>query len=224
MKTINNQFTLVQKLKFRLWEATHCIPHLLKRSFDILCASLVCLLLSPIFIIISLLIKRDSAGPILFKQTRVGKYGEPFTMWKFRSMSNDADQLKAQLQNANETTDGVIFKIKQDPRITNIGRFIRKTSIDELPQLFNVIKGDMSLVGPRPPLPSEVAQYSVHDRTRLDAVPGITCLWQISGRSDIPFKQQVKLDIDYIEGQSIWQDIKILLLTIPAVISGKGAY
>lgn len=136
----------------------------------------------------------------------------------------DADQLKESLEPAKEFKDDVTFKIKKDPRVTRFGRFLRKTSLDELPQLWCVIKGDMSLVGPRPPLPSEVAKYTLEDRRRLDVLPGLTGIWQVSGRSDIPFEKQVKLDLQYIESQSIWLDIKILLKTIPAVLLGKGAY
>lgn len=157
-------------------------------------------------------------------QERVGLNGMPFIMWKFRSMSCDAEAQKARLQQDNEMEKGVLFKIRKDPRITRVGAVIRKTSIDELPQLFNVIKGDMSLVGPRPPLPSEVSEYSRADRLRLAVVPGITCLWQISGRSDIPFEQQVKLDIQYIEQQSVFFDLLVLIRTIPAVLKARGAY
>ena len=145
-------------------------------------------------------------------------------MWKFRSMYIDAEARKAALLAANESSGGVIFKMKRDPRITKVGRFIRKASIDELPQLWNVLIGDMSLVGPRPALPSEVDQYSLADRRRLEVIPGITCIWQVSGRSDIPFPEQVKLDVQYIESSSFWQDILILLKTVPAVILGRGAY
>jgi lipopolysaccharide/colanic/teichoic acid biosynthesis glycosyltransferase len=145
-------------------------------------------------------------------------------MYKFRSMYIDAEARKAALAKNNEMDGGVIFKMKHDPRITRVGRYIRRASIDELPQLWNVLKGDMSLVGPRPPVPSEVSQYTLSDRRRLEAKPGITCVWQVSGRSDIPFEQQVELDFAYIESQSLWMDIKLLLKTIPAVLLGRGAY
>jgi lipopolysaccharide/colanic/teichoic acid biosynthesis glycosyltransferase len=144
-------------------------------------------------------------------------------MYKFRSMIMGADQMKDQLLGQNES-GGVIFKMKHDPRVTRVGRIVRKLSIDELPQLWNVLKGDMSLVGPRPPVPKEVDEYEYADRRRLDAIPGITCIWQVSGRSDIDFKGQVRLDVQYIENQSLWSDIKLLLKTIPAVLFGKGAY
>jgi lipopolysaccharide/colanic/teichoic acid biosynthesis glycosyltransferase len=164
------------------------------------------------------------AGPILFKQTRVGRWGRLFTMWKFRSMYIDAEARKAELMAQNEMAGGVIFKMKDDPRVTKVGKFIRKTSIDELPQLWNVMTGEMSLVGPRPPVPPEVDQYSLSDRRRLEVIPGITCIWQVSGRSEIPFDQQVELDVQYIESQSFWTDIKILLKTVPALLFGTGAW
>jgi lipopolysaccharide/colanic/teichoic acid biosynthesis glycosyltransferase len=145
-------------------------------------------------------------------------------MWKFRSMYTDAEERKKELMARNEMAGGVLFKMKDDPRVTRVGRVIRKTSIDELPQLWNVLKGDMSLVGPRPPVPQEVDEYSLSDRRRLEVIPGITCIWQVSGRSDIPFDQQVELDVQYIQSQSFWTDIKILLKTVPALLFGTGAY
>lgn len=170
------------------------------------------------------MIRIESPGAVLFKQVRVGRWGELFTMYKFRSMYADAEARKAELLARNEMQGGVLFKMRDDPRVTRIGRFIRKTSIDELPQLWNVFKGDMSLVGPRPPVPSEVNEYSLADRRRLEVIPGITCTWQVSGRSEIPFEQQVELDVEYIQSQSVWMDIKLLLKTIPALLLGKGAY
>lgn len=198
--------------------------YLIKRLFDIAAASVLLILLSPLLLTIALLIRLDSPGPVFFRQIRVGRYGKLFRMWKYRSMYVDAEARKAALLQQNEMTGGVIFKMKDDPRITRAGRFIRKASIDELPQLWNVLIGDMSLVGPRPAVPSEVDQYSLADRERLKAIPGITCIWQVSGRSDIPFPEQVKLDVQYIESQSFWQDVLILLKTIPAVLLGRGAY
>lgn len=195
-----------------------------KRLMDYVLASIALLLLSPLMIMVALLIKLDSAGPVFFKQQRVGVNGARFNMWKFRSMSIDAEQQKQNLLDKNEMDNGVLFKMKQDPRITKVGRIIRKTSIDELPQLFNILLGDMSLVGPRPPLPSEVVEYKRSDYQRLDVLPGITCQWQVSGRSDIPFEQQVEMDIEYIEQQSLFNDIVLLLKTIPAVIFARGAY
>lgn len=195
-----------------------------KRSLDLIGALTLLLLLMPVFIITALAIKLSSPGPALYSQTRSGLYNRPFTMWKFRSMHIDADQKLAELNQSNEMQGGVIFKMKSDPRVTFIGRLIRKTSIDELPQLWNVVKGDMSLVGPRPPLNSEVEQYSMHQRNRLTVKPGITCIWQVSGRSTIPFEQQVELDIEYIHKQSLMADLWLLLKTIPAVIFARGAY
>ena len=195
-----------------------------KRGMDI-CGSLAAILmLTPVFIPVAIWLKLDSPGPLIYRQVRIGQFGRPFYFYKFRSMYTDSEARRLALEKENESKDGVIFKIKNDPRITRCGRFIRKYSIDETPQFFNVLLGDMSLVGPRPPLPSEVAQYTLDDRKRLDIPPGITCIWQISGRSDIPFREQVVLDKEYIRGQSFWKDVLILLKTIPAVVSGKGAY
>lgn len=197
--------------------------YFLKRVFDIVVSAMLLVALSPVFLITMLSIKIEDPGPAFYHQIRVGKWGKLFTMIKFRSMVMGADKMKDDLLEQDEA-GGVIFKMKHDPRITKVGRIIRKLSIDELPQLWNVLKGDMSLVGPRPPVPREVAEYHYSDRKRLDAIPGITCIWQVSGRSDIDFEGQVKLDIQYIESQSFWNDIKILFKTIPAVLLGKGAY
>ena len=197
---------------------------LFKRGMDV-CGSLAAIiLLLPLFLVIAVWLKLDSPGPIFYRQIRVGLHGRPFYFYKFRSMYIDSEARRAALEKTNESKDGVIFKMKNDPRITRCGRFIRKYSIDEAPQFFNVLLGDMSLVGPRPPLPSEVAQYSLDDWKRLDILPGITCIWQISGRSDIPFREQVVLDKEYIRGQGFWKDVLILFKTIPAVLTGKGAY
>lgn len=197
---------------------------LAKRVLDIVVSSLMLIALSPVLVLVALAIKAESAGSLFFKQERVGLNGKHFTMWKFRSMFKDAEARRAQLEVKNEMQEGVLFKMKHDPRVTRVGALIRKTSIDELPQLLNVLQGSMSLVGPRPPLPSEVAHYSANDRKRFQVQPGITCIWQVSGRSDIPFKEQVTLDIDYIHQRNIWLDIKLLLLTIPAVLLCRGAY
>ncbi len=196
----------------------------IKRILDIVVSGGCIFLLSPLFIMIAILIKFGSPGPAIFKQTRVGKRGREFAMYKFRSMYIDAEQRKAALSNDNEMQGGVLFKMKNDPRVTWIGKYLRKYSIDEAPQLWNVFIGDMSLVGPRPPVPSEVSQYSSADRRRLEIKPGLTCLWQISGRSELPFETQVRLDVKYVDTFAPWSDLKILLKTIPAVISGKGAY
>ncbi|WP_294965735.1 WecB/TagA/CpsF family glycosyltransferase [Sulfurimonas sp.] len=195
-----------------------------KRILDICASSVAILLLSPLILTVAVLIRLESKGAVLFHQKRVGRNGKLFNMYKFRSMIQNAEALKKELSDTNESKDGVIFKIKNDPRITKVGKFIRKWSIDELPQLFNVLNGEMSLVGPRPPVPSEVAEYVSDDLKRLHIVPGITCYWQISGRSEIPFKQQVDLDKKYISTCCLWTDIKILFATIPAVLSHKGAY
>jgi exopolysaccharide biosynthesis polyprenyl glycosylphosphotransferase len=212
------------KLKLALWDLTVRMSYFIKRGSDILFSFTLIVILSPVYLFTAILIKLDSSGPVIFKQTRVGKNGRHFDFYKFRSMRIDAEKIKQELMQDNESEDGVIFKMKKDPRITRVGRFIRKFSIDELPQLFNVLVGDMSLVGPRPPLPSEVAEYTLEERKRLHITPGITCIWQVSGRSDIPFKQQVELDKEYIKSRSLWKDILILLKTIPAVLTGKGAY
>jgi exopolysaccharide biosynthesis polyprenyl glycosylphosphotransferase len=195
-----------------------------KRLFDIAASATALLLLSPLFLIVALLIRLDSKGPIFFSQSRVGKQGQKFRFWKFRSMSIDAEKHKAALRKLNQMQGGVLFKMKNDPRITRVGSFIRKSSIDELPQLWNVLIGDMSLVGPRPPLPDEVAQYTFFQRQRLEVTPGITCIWQVSGRSEIPFAQQVKMDLEYIANQSFWYDMGLLLKTIPAVLKTRGAF
>ena len=195
----------------------------LKRVFDISIALFVLLLLSPIMIVTALLVKFTSPGPIFFHQERVGKWGKSFDCFKFRSMYIDAEERKKELMAENEA-DGPVFKMKKDPRITPIGRILRKTSIDELPQLFNVIRGDMSLVGPRPAVPQEVDEYDLVSLGRLNAIPGITGLQQVSGRSDLDFQRWIELDLQYIEEQSLLTDIKILLKTIPAVVFARGAY
>jgi lipopolysaccharide/colanic/teichoic acid biosynthesis glycosyltransferase len=211
-------------LKMSGWEWTVGFAKFLKYSLDFLGSLILIILLSPVFIITMIAIYINDPGPFFYIAPRVGKDGKNFGFIKFRSMVMNADKLKDNLLQENESKDGVIFKMKNDPRVTRVGRFIRRFSIDELPQLFNVLKGDMSLVGPRPPLPREVAEYTLDDRKRLHVTPGITCLWQVGGRSDIPFSQQVELDKQYIQSKGIWQDIKILIKTIPAVIGGKGAY
>ena len=182
------------------------------------------LVLSPVFIGIAVAVKLSSPGPVIFSQIRVGRYGRHFKFYKFRSMRQDAEAAKEELLAQNESKDGVIFKMKDDPRITKVGKFLRRTSMDELPQLWNVFIGDMSLVGPRPPVPKEVQEYTLEDRKRLDVIPGITCLWQVNGRSEIPFNEQVRLDKKYILTPGLWKDLLILLKTIPAIIGGRGAY
>ena len=207
-----------------LWGFTVRNSYRLKRLIDLLASLAAIVVLSPVFFLVALAIKLTSPGPMIFSQTRVGRYGRHFKFFKFRSMYQDAEARKAALLAQNESQDGVIFKMKDDPRITPVGRFIRKFSLDELPQLFNVLIGDMSLVGPRPPVPSEVREYTLEVRKRLNVIPGITCIWQVSGRSDIPFNEQVRLDKEYIGNRSFWRDIVILFKTVPAILSGKGAY
>ena len=216
--------TLRLYCKRAAWTVVVRAAYFSKRLFDGIVSAILIFVLSPLLLLVSIAIRRDSPGPVFFKQTRVGRWGKLFSMWKFRSMYIDAEARKKELEALNQMDGGVLFKMKEDPRITKVGRFIRKTSIDELPQLWNVFVGDMSLVGPRPALPSEVDQYSLADRRRLEVIPGITCIWQVSGRSDIPFDKQVGLDVEYIESQSFWLDIKLLFLTIPAVLLGRGAY
>jgi exopolysaccharide biosynthesis polyprenyl glycosylphosphotransferase len=197
---------------------------LAKGTLDVIGSAIALLLLSPVFLVIAICIKLEDGGPIFFPQVRVGRHGREFRMFKFRSMRVDAEQRLQELLAKNQHQHGITFKIKDDPRITRVGRFIRKYSLDELPQFYNVLTGDMSLVGPRPPVPREVAQYSLADRRRLAVMPGITCIWQVSGRAEIDFPGQVQLDVRYIESRSLWQDLKILLRTIPAVFAGTGAY
>jgi lipopolysaccharide/colanic/teichoic acid biosynthesis glycosyltransferase len=198
--------------------------HLAKRTLDIVGSALALVLLSPLFAAIAALIKLEDGGPVLFRQIRVGRHGRPFVMFKFRSMRVDAEARLKELLAKNKHLTGVTFKLKDDPRITRIGKIIRKYSFDELPQFYNVLTGDMSLVGPRPPVPREVALYTLADRRRLAITPGITCIWQISGRAEIDFPGQVQLDVRYIESRSFWQDLKILCKTVPAVLFGTGAY
>ena len=213
-----------RSLRLRAWKLTVLGSYVIKRALDITASGLGMILLSPVFLAIAIAVKLSSPGPVFFSQVRVGRYGRHFNFYKFRSMRQDAESLKEGLKKQNESKDGVIFKMKDDPRITKVGRFLRRTSLDELPQLWNVFIGDMSLVGPRPPVPSEVQEYTLEDRKRLDVIPGITCLWQIKGRSEIPFHEQVRLDKEYILAPGIWKDLVILLKTVPAIIGGKGAY
>lgn len=210
--------------KFLIWYLTIRLTMFIKRLFDVAVSCMMLVFLIPVFAITALCIVLESRGPVFYSQTRVGTDGRHFRFFKFRSMIVGAHNIKDELLKHNESKDGVLFKMKKDPRVTRVGRFIRKFSIDELPQLFNVLIGDMSLVGPRPATPDEVAQYTLEQRKRLHAVPGITCIWQVSGRSEIPFEKQVQLDIEYIRSTSLMSDLIILLKTIPAVLSGKGAY
>jgi exopolysaccharide biosynthesis polyprenyl glycosylphosphotransferase len=195
---------------------------LVKRAMDVVGAAVLLGLLSPVLALAALAIKLDSRGPVLFRQIRCGMNGRPFRIVKLRTMYVDAEERKAELMELNEM-DGPVFKIRNDPRVTRVGRLLRRTSIDEVPQFWNVLVGDMSLVGPRPPIPVEVAEYATFDRRRLSMRPGITCLWQVNGRNAIGFSDWVKLDLEYIDTWSLQQDVRILLKTLPAVLRGTGA-
>lgn len=199
------------------------VRDVMKRMLDLAFASIVVALVSPLIIAVVAIIKITSPGPAFFRQTRVGRHGETFEMLKFRSMYIDAEARRAALLEGSDRS-GVCFKQKSDPRVTPIGRFIRRYSIDELPQVLNVLKGDMSLVGPRPALPEEVAQYSEEARGRLEAVPGMTGLWQVSGRADVGFERMVKMDIAYAKTHNVFLDLLIMALTFRAVLSARGAY
>lgn len=196
----------------------------MKRALDVVASSCALLALAPLFAVIALCIKLEDRGPVFFGQTRVGRHGREFRIYKFRSMHRDAEQRLKDLLAKNQHDGGVTFKIKNDPRVTRVGRILRKYSLDELPQFYNVLRGDMSLVGPRPPIPREVQLYTLSDRRRLMVEPGITCIWQISGRAEIDFPGQVQLDVSYIESRSLGKDINILVRTVPAVLFGPGAY
>ncbi len=224
IKPPENTSYITKCIKKNLWIKSQKLHNKTKRIFDIVASGCLLITLTPIMLLTALAVKIESSGPVLFSQKRIGRNGKAFTFWKFRSMYIDAEERKQELINNNDMQGGVLFKMRKDPRITAIGRFIRKTSIDELPQLWNVLTGDMSLVGPRPCLPCEADKYSVTDRYRLESAPGITCIWQISGRSDIPFEKQVEMDIEYINNASLENDLNILLKTVPAVFSGRGAY
>lgn len=206
-----------EKIKSRV------LYHLVKRIFDFIGATCGLIILSPLMLIIAFLIKKEDHGPIFYKQVRVGKYGKSFKMYKFRSMSVNADQLLNKLKDKNDV-EGPMFKMKDDPRVTKIGHFIRKHSLDELPQFLNVIKGDMSLVGPRPPIPSEVAEYSEYDKQRLYVMPGCTGLWQATERNEVGFNEMIQLDITYIRKASFLFDLWIIWKTITIIIKPNGSY
>jgi exopolysaccharide biosynthesis polyprenyl glycosylphosphotransferase len=196
---------------------------LIKRALDLVLCALALIVLAPLLLLIALAITLDSPGPVIYRQQRVGKGGRCFFLYKFRSMHRDAEKQIEHLRALNEAS-GPLFKMRHDPRITRVGRFLRRWSLDELPQLMNVVQGEMSLVGPRPPLPVEVAQYEPWQLGRLRAVPGVTGLSQVSGRSDLTFGETVRLDLHYIREWSLALDLHILLRTIPAVLSSRGAY
>ena len=203
-------------MEFNLYE-------IIKRLIDVICSFIGVVVLSPLFIVIAIIIKATSKGPVFFSQKRVGKNGKEFDMYKFRSMVVNAEELKEKLASQNEMS-GPMFKMKDDPRVTKVGKFIRKTSIDELPQLWNVFKGDMSLVGPRPSLPKEVAQFEEWMHRRLEVKPGLTCYWQVSGRNNIDFEDWMKLDIKYVDERSTWIDIKLIFKTVGVLFGDKNAH
>ena len=197
--------------------------HSIKRIFDFMAAICGVIILSPVMLVIAILIKVEDHGPVFYKYVRVGKNGKTFKMYKFRSMFVNADQMLAKLKEQNDV-EGPMFKMRDDPRVTKIGHFIRKHSLDELPQFLNVIKGDMSLVGPRPPLPSEVAEYSDYDKQRLYVTPGCTGLWQATERNEVGFNEMVQLDIQYIQRASFMFDLWIIWKTVEIIIKPNGSY
>lgn len=206
------------------WRLQSALPKQAKRALDALLSGLALLGLLPLFGVIAALIKLEDGGPILYWQTRVGKHGLHFAFPKFRSMVVDAEARLEAIRARNQHGATITFKMQDDPRITRIGKVLRRFSMDELPQLWCVFRGDMSLVGPRPALPKEVARYDLSARRRLNAIPGLTCVWQVSGRSNLAFPIQCEMDIAYIRQQSLRYDLELLARTIPAVVSGKGAY
>ncbi len=229
MQAIKQQVNSVLALLFATWLSSidlgvrQFLQQGYKRGYDIVLSSLLLTTLSPLLIATALAVCLESRGPVFFRQQRVGKDGKLFNMLKFRSMSTDA-KLHAAVAEMESDRDGVCKKFVNDPRVTRIGRIIRKLSIDELPQLLNVLRGEMSLIGPRPALQEEVAQYSDYDRQRLAVLPGISGLWQVSGRADLSFEEQIDLDLRYIRECSLFADLRITLQTIPAVLRGSGAY
>jgi lipopolysaccharide/colanic/teichoic acid biosynthesis glycosyltransferase len=195
-----------------------------KRTIDIIGSVVGLILISPLFAVLAILTKLSDGGPVFYPHTRVGKWGREFQCFKFRTMVVGADHIKAEIQYLNSHDDHRTFKVPDDPRVTRLGRWLRRSSIDEAPQLWSVLRGDMSLVGPRPPVPSEVERYNLDDMQRLMVKPGLTCIWQVSGRSRLPFAKQLEMDLAYIEHRSLWFDVKLMLRTIPAVLSADGAY
>lgn len=226
------RLNLYVKWKRLAWNAVTGFAYCVKRVFDIVVSIIAMILLAPVFLLLAIAVKLDG-GPIFFRQTRYGLHGKEFKMLKYRSMCVDAEAKLKDLLAQNEKKEGITFKMKDDPRITKVGKIIRKTSLDELPQFWNVLKGEMSIVGPRPPVKREVELYEQRHRRRFNAKPGITCLWQvgerkgglfeIGDRNAIDFEEQVDLDVRYIESQSFWKDVWLLLKTIPAILFGKGA-
>ncbi|MGE9858037.1 sugar transferase [Limosilactobacillus reuteri] len=219
MNLLESKAVLLNKDKIR----SRFIYHSMKRLFDIVAATCGIVILSPLMIIIAVLIKGEDHGPIFYKQVRVGKNGKTFKMYKFRSMFVNADKMLDKLKEQNDV-DGPMFKMKDDPRVTKIGHFIRKHSLDELPQFLNVLKGDMSLVGPRPPLPSEVEEYSEYDKQRLFVIPGCTGLWQATERNEVGFTEMVQLDIEYIQKANLFFDLWIIWKTVEVIIKPNSSY
>lgn len=210
---------------FQISRLVAAVGPLVRRAIDVAATATGLVVLTPVFVLAAILIKLESRGPVFFGQERVGQRARRFTMWKLRTMVLNADRMKTALAaSEKDATDGVRFKMKRDPRVTRVGRVLRKLSIDELPQLFNVLIGDMTLVGPRPPVWREVALYDSLAMRRLEVRPGLTCLWQIGGRSDLTFDEQVSLDIEYIDRTRPSQELLIVAKTIPAVLGGRGAY
>ncbi|WP_283595756.1 sugar transferase [Limosilactobacillus sp. DJ3M12] len=219
MNLLESKAILLNKDKIK----SRFVYHGIKRIFDIVAATCGIVLLSPLMIIIAVLIKTEDHGPIFYKQVRVGKNGKTFKMYKFRSMFVNADKMLTKLKEHNDV-EGPMFKMKDDPRITKVGHFIRKHSLDELPQFLNVLRGDMSLVGPRPPLPSEVEEYSEYDKQRLFVIPGCTGLWQATERNEVGFNEMVQLDIQYIQRASFIFDLWIIWKTVEIIIRPNGSY
>jgi lipopolysaccharide/colanic/teichoic acid biosynthesis glycosyltransferase len=218
--TPSDTFDLQQRAR-NLWRRRSAVA---KRFLDVVLVTPIVLVMLPVWALCAACIRLESRGPAFFRQRRVGQHGRHFVMFKLRSMSADAETQRKDLEVHNEMPGGVLFKMRRDPRITRVGAVLRRWSLDETPQFLNVLKGDMSLVGPRPPLPEEVAAYTPEQSRRLAAKPGLTCLWQVAGRSEIPFDRQVRMDITYIRQRSLWLDLKIIAKTIPAVLSGRGAF
>ena len=214
---VNTEQEVVQ-----IYEKEKVLYNILKRSLDFIASLVGLIILSPVVLVVAILIKLESKGPIIFSQKRIGLNGKEFKMYKFRSMVQNAEELKEKLQKQNEMS-GPMFKIKNDPRVTKVGKFIRKTSIDELPQLINVLKGDMSLVGPRPSLPKEVENFEGWMLRRLDVKPGLTCYWQVSGRNNIDFEDWMKLDIKYVEERNFLLDLKLIFKTVFVLFGDKNA-
>ncbi len=200
------------------------VAYAVKGGIDRVAAVLILVVLAVPMLIIAGAVKLSSPGPVLVRQVRVGRFGRPFTFFKFRSMSEDAEQVRDDLEAHNSHDTPAIFKIKRDPRITSVGNFLRRSSLDELPNLFNVVRGEMSLIGPRPPLPREVAHYQPRHLQRLAATPGMTGMWQVHGRSELTFDEMVELDLQYIERWSLWLDLAILIKTPLVVVNGRGAW